>query len=149
MKKVKVVCPYDGKVAKLVTGKRIYPHRSELHHRFFWLCPKCGAYVGTHAGSKVHKPLGRLANAELRKAKVAAHEAFDWLWKSGKSSRQDAYTWLAGAMGMSIQECHIGMFNERQCYEVVSIMSRRKDEILDDGDMSPYKTWRNWRGNQR
>lgn len=95
-------CPYCDKNAKLVTGKEIYPHRTDLYGKFFWLCADCDAYVGCHPVTKHNKcasnPLGRLANAELRKAKMKAHASFDPIWKSGCKSRADAYKWLAESL---------------------------------------------------
>lgn len=69
---MKVVCDYCGADAKLVTGDVIYPHRHDLRARRFWQCVPCDAYVGTHANSLNHHPLGRLANAELR----VEHESY-------------------------------------------------------------------------
>lgn len=68
----KVECPYCLKLADLVTGERIYPHRADLHSLQFYLCSDCNAYVGCHKRSN-GAPLGRLANAELRAAKNKAH----------------------------------------------------------------------------
>ena len=65
------------------------------------------------------KPLGRLANAELRQWKQRAHAAFDPVWKARHMSRRDAYAWLAGQMGIKPQDCHIGMFDVNQCRAVV------------------------------
>lgn len=96
--------------AKRATGARIYPHRPDLHHKQFWLC-RCGAYCGSHADGR---PLGSPAGAETRKARMAAHAAFDRLWKSGRTSRGRAYEWLADAMRLPPEEAHIGMFTRQQ-----------------------------------
>ena len=112
-------CPYCGRPASLVTGKEIYPHRSDLNHLNFYQCKPCAAYVGTHKGT--FKPLGRLANAELRKAKIAAHAAFDPIWRSNNMSRGAAYKWLANQLGMTRDECHIGMFDLDQCQKVIAV----------------------------
>jgi len=57
-------CDYCQQQAKLVTGDIIYPHRPDLYSKKIWHCEPCRAWVGTHKGTV--KPLGRLANAELR-----------------------------------------------------------------------------------
>lgn len=67
------------------------------------------------------QPLGRLANAELRKAKIAAHAAFDSLWKTTALTRSDAYTWLAEQLELAPKDCHIGMFDVEQCKQVVRV----------------------------
>ena len=66
-------------------------------------------------------PMGRLANAELRSAKQAAHAAFDPIWKSGFLSRRAAYTWLADVLGIPFDQCHIGEFDLQRCRQVVGI----------------------------
>jgi hypothetical protein len=125
-------CPYCGQPAKLVGGDAIYPHRSDLFDLAFWQCAPCDAYVGCHkkgvtflmnkrqVRSDGTIPLGRLANAQLRKAKSAAHAAFDPLWKSGRMTRREAYAWLATTLGISSDNCHIGMMDADACQAVVS-----------------------------
>ena len=126
-------CPYCYSDASLVTGKHIYPHRADLHGLMFWACKPCDAYVGCHkkhalmviAGRRVVSdgtvPLGRLANAELRKAKQAAHAAFDPMWKEQGMSRREAYSWLAHQLGIRVDDCHIGEFNVDQCNRVAML----------------------------
>lgn len=114
----KVNCDYCGRRAELVDSKVIYGR--EYGHKV-WLCRPCLAYVGCHKGTD--KPLGRLANAELREWKKRAHAAFDPLWQYGrfKGYRQAAYSWLASRMGLPVEQTHIGMFDVAQCKRVVSI----------------------------
>jgi hypothetical protein len=126
-------CPYCSTQAALVTGQHVYPHRPDLFGLKFWACTPCDAYVGCHKegawmkinGMKVVSdgtlPLGRLANAELRQAKQAAHAAFDPLWKAQGMTRRDAYSWLARQLGIRFDDCHIGMFDVDQCNNVVSL----------------------------
>ena len=112
-------CDYCGNSAALVDGSVIYPHRPDLYHKWFYRCEPCGAFVGCHPNTK--SALGRLANAELRKAKMAAHAAFDPIWKSGKKRRGSAYAWLADQLGIKQQDCHIGMFDVATCKRVIEI----------------------------
>ena len=70
-------------------------------------------------------PLGRLANAELRAAKQRAHAAFDRLWRSGEIERREAYAWLAGVLGISGANCHIGLFDVDGCEAVIAAVSAR------------------------
>lgn len=110
------ICPYCNQFSELVTGKTIYPHRKDLYKLKFFLCEPCDAYVGCHGTSE--QPLGRLANASLRKAKSAAHRAFDPIWKQKHMSRSKAYKWLSNVLGIEAKDCHIGMFDEDQCSRV-------------------------------
>jgi hypothetical protein len=108
----------------------IYRLRSDhLYRRDYgpvWECAPCQAWVGCHPDGK---PLGRLANASLRRAKQAAHAAFDPKWHaiqreeqcSKSRARGVAYKWLADHLGIDVRDCHIGMFDEVQCQRVVEI----------------------------
>ena len=82
-----------------------------------YLCRNCGAYVGVHKGTD--KPLGRLADAELRRWKMAAHNAFDPIWKYGKfrHRRNAAY---------AVEQTHSGMFDVAQCQQVIQIMNNER-----------------------
>lgn len=116
-------CPYCNETAILVTGHQIYPHRTDLHTKYFWHCPPCDAYVGCHP--QTTNPLGRLANAELRKAKMAAHAAFDPIWQSEDMTRSEAYAWLSSTLGIKTDDCHIGMFDVDICDRVVAACKER------------------------
>lgn len=121
-------CPYCGLTAVIVGGDIIYPHLPHFAGRRFWKCFSCGdAYVGCHPGSD--KPLGRLANKDLRLAKTHAHAAFDPLWEakmerdkiSKGEARSRAYRWLASQLGIDPKDCHIGMMDIQACRRVVLI----------------------------
>jgi hypothetical protein len=121
-----VICDYCGKEADYVTGFVIYRSRHDLHHKHFWFCKPCEAYVGCHGESD--KPLGRLAKADLRSAKILAHASFDRLWRGDLprfSSRSAAYAWLGMKLGKSKDECHIGMFDLATCNTVVRICNEK------------------------
>lgn len=122
-------CIHCGSIAKKSTGKKIYPHRSDLWKKKMWKCPKCpDAYVGCYPNSEI--ALGSCANAELRPLRSAAHLAFDQLWKSNgpnsKSSmtRSYAYVWLATHMRIDEKDCHISLFTVEQCQRVIQIMKQ-------------------------
>jgi hypothetical protein len=122
-----VDCPYCGKSAGLVDSADIYGKS----YGMVWTCPPCDAWVGVHKNDGKNRPLGTLANAETRHARKMAHERFDPLWKSrlrkGKSKnklRGEAYTWLAGHLGIPVTECHIGLFDLKTCVRVIEICVR-------------------------
>lgn len=81
MKLKDVICPYCNSVSELVTGDTIFKNRSDLTDKYYYLCSPCNAYIGTIKGTKT--PLGRLADASLRKAKVDLHSIFDPLYMQG------------------------------------------------------------------
>lgn len=118
----RVNCPYCGDRATLVDSVEVYGHS----YGFIWLCRPCGAWVGVHANSPTFQPLGRLANASLRRAKMKAHAAFDPLWRrppnaAQPGARKRAYAWLAAAMELPVKATHIGAFDEEQCARVVEL----------------------------
>ncbi len=125
----RIMCDYCGLPAQPVNGGAIYPHRPDLHAKVFWLCRPCGAYVGVHKGTVT--PLGRLANADLRAAKIAAHGAFDSLWRGRKMQRSEAYAWLSVALGIDPSRCHIGMMDVADCHRVVRAVRDRDREMED------------------
>lgn len=118
-----VTCQYCNGQAKLVYGDFIYPHRKDLKNKAFYHC--CNghesAYVGCHPGTI--KPLGVLANRELRKAKSAAHNEFDAIWRGGTMKRKQAYKWLAKQLSIPENETHIGMFTIEQCTQVCVVVN--------------------------
>lgn len=109
----------------------------------------CQAWVGCHPGTE--NPLGGLANAELRKAKQAAHAVFDPIWRNavedgnrGKARRK-AYRWLAGSLGIPEKQCHIGYMDVDQCMRTVEACKARSDPgaappILEPGE-TPWITF--------
>lgn len=129
-----ILCDYCGLPAKLVTGREIYAHRVDLASKNFWNCSPCGAWVGCHPGTL--NPLGRLADTALRAAKQRAHAAFDPIWQKECAgtgfkgrARRSAYAWLADAMGMKPEDCHVGKLDVAECDRVVELCRVR---IIDE-----------------
>lgn len=110
-----VKCPYCGKQAEFVDSIEIYGKS----YGMAYLCRGCDAYVGCHKGTD--KPLGRLANHELRKWKMRAHAAFDLLWKCRFMRRWQAYAWLADELNVPAEQCHIGMFDVDMCQKAIDV----------------------------
>jgi len=128
---VNPVCPYCGEESKQVTGITLYPHLEQFAEKIFYHCKPCDSRVGCHPGTD--KPLGTLANNDLRLRRNYAHKHFDRLWKEGyMKSRIHSYLWLAIAMDIPPKFCHIGHFNEEQCLEVARLSKAKLLEILND-----------------
>lgn len=131
---MKMNCPYCGGGVTLRDSAVVY-RRS---YGPMWICdryPACDAYVGCHKGTE--KPLGRLANKELRDAKMAAHSAFDPMWKTPsisrtpKQMRSIAYRWLAEQLGLDAKKCHIGLFDAETCRRVVEACEKYKEALCE------------------
>lgn len=121
------ICPYCGETTKLVKGDEIYCGREALKDIPFYECLPCDAHVGCHKGTT--NPMGSPANYELRKARNAAHKAFDSIWKNPKITkmcRADAYSWLSRQTRIPYKECHIGMMDVKQCNLTVTIVTQYK-----------------------
>lgn len=118
-----VACKYCRRDAELHGGLAVYPDRKDLADRRFWVCWPCNAWVGCHADTD--KPLGDLADESLRDARIAAHAAFDPVWKEGRLSRPDAYAWLSQAMRIPRERCHIGMMELEECRQVGQLVYER------------------------
>lgn len=112
-------------------GPAIFNPRSDhVYQRDYgpiWHCVPCKAWVNCHKGTMT--PLGRLANAVLRGAKIRTHAAFDPFWQakmrrnglSKRHARGKGYAWLAAQLGIPPADCHIGMFDEAECARVVEV----------------------------
>ena len=122
-----LICPYCGQPAVKMSSTVVYGAGRDYGP--IWACIPCQAWVGCN--KMTGAPLGRLADAGLRKWKQKAHAAFDPLWdrlmktlQGGKTKcRESAYHWLADKMLLPREECHIGMFDEVRCLKVIEACS--------------------------
>jgi hypothetical protein len=73
-----------------------------------------------------------LVSPETHAARIAAHDAFDRLWKGGTFSRGEGYRRLQIAMGMTSKECHISQMTAEQAARVVEIV--RGGRLLELAD---------------
>ena len=122
------ICPYCKSKTKVVTETEIYGREYKGHKMI--ACanfPECDSYVGTH---KDGRPLGRLANKQLREMRTAAHEKFDALWKSGEVTRDQAYIWLANKLEIPDEYCHFGWFKLTTAIKVYWWLKTTEREIL-------------------
>ena len=106
------LCPYCGNKPVLCDSSEVY---NGLSVGPIFLCRPCDAWVRYHPGN----PIGRLANAELRAAKRAAHVAIDGLRQDRAISRIEAYSLLARHLGIHRDACNIALFDVNECYAVV------------------------------
>ena len=90
-------CRFCTGEVKLVNNAQFYGGR-EYGWPLAYCCACCGARVGTHPGTDI--PLGTLADDHTMKARIAAHDAFDPLWK-GKTPLHRAMAYKALAKAMS------------------------------------------------
>lgn len=117
-----IVCDCCGSHRiRLTTELAIYRNQHTawglLYH-----CTVCTALVGVHSGTS--RPLGTLANKRNRKLRSYAHKFFDKLWKNGHLTRPNAYLRLAHTLNIEKDKCHIAMFNEIECQNVIDFCKK-------------------------
>ena len=121
------ICPYCGSKTRVTDEFEIYGRSYSGRKQI--VCenyPKCDAHVGCHDSGK---PLGRLANKELREAKKRAHEYFDVLWKFEGMKRTEAYKRLSNYLGLPKKYTHIGMFGVETCNKVIEFSKIESQQI--------------------
>lgn len=108
-------CPYCFEEVPWVENSAIYGRRYGKSYMCYY-CKPCDAYVGCHNNTK--KPLGTMANKELREWRVKAHAHIDPVWKEGKRSRGDVYFILSSILGKQI---HIGESDIETCKRILEV----------------------------
>ena len=101
-------------------------HHDEVYGREYgewpWMlrCETCEATVGLHPFTNI--PLGTLATKVMRKARIAAKEAFYAAMTAKGLTKDEGYAWLTKTLELkSAKECHIGLFGVEQCKKVVQV----------------------------
>lgn len=113
------ICNLCGGPVRLTSNAEVYGGRTYGSGKCY-ICDSCGAYVGTHK-PRPDEAMGILADAPMRSMKRAAHELFDARWTT-QSERADQYAWLAGELGIAIQDCHFGYFDKQMLYKAILVM---------------------------
>lgn len=105
-----LICPECGAAMVFKPVSRFGP---------FYGCVRFPVCRATHGAHPDGAPLGTPAGTEVKAARIAAHAAFDVLWKDGYLRRKACYARMARALGMTRHECHIGSFGIEECSRVV------------------------------
>ena len=83
MKQKPIKCPYCHANASLRPASVVYGLNRRSQGKFLYLCdrwPACDAYVSAH--DRTHRPMGTLANGDLRHKRILAHRALEQLRQS-------------------------------------------------------------------
>jgi hypothetical protein len=111
--------------ANLKTGNIVYNNRPDLKHLYFWVCPNCYNFVGTHKTSKTHKPFGFIPTPHLKAARKHIHGLLDPLWKKGKCKRVELYKKISDVLGWEYHTAEIKSIDEaRKVYKIVLEIKR-------------------------
>lgn len=121
-KQTEVFCPYCGRRAVLRPITYVIGENRRIFDpdQMVYVCsayPACNAYVA--ANKKNLRPLGSLADGELRNLRIQAHRALRSLWQNGYLSEKDAYHWLSGKLGLPEKDTHIAKFSHYRCKETI------------------------------
>lgn len=129
---VQIECGYCHALPIRMTGKDLFPDRSDLVVRHYLVCRNCDAWVGCHPGTWT--PYGELADPHLRQIRRQAHDAFDGIWRAAAVkaqcpeaiSRSAAYAWLSGWL----HKAHIAGMNIDQCTALIDACTRSSPDLL-------------------
>lgn len=119
-------CRYCGMDVELVSNAEIYG-REYGDWPYAYLCRCCDAYVGVHPHTDI--PLGVLADRFLRSARKAHKRYFLDLQRRANWSRKEAYTFLAGELGIPVSSCHWGWFEIEDCEKAGAICRNKLEEL--------------------
>lgn len=121
-------CPNCSGPIEIVNNSVIYGGKAYGEWPWALHCKSdvCDSFVGLHPFTGI--PLGTLANKLTRAARKTAKALFNPLWENGgPMTRDEAYAWLAQAMGIADGEkCHIGWMDYRQCQRATRAILERK-----------------------
>lgn len=127
-------CPYCHGPISLVNNAQIYG-RSYGVWPWAYRCDdrECGSHIGLHPYTSI--PLGTIANAELRAARMAVKVVFNPIWRNHGAysvQRSKAYTWLAEQLGIPKAQCHIGWFDLAMCARATALCRLYKGDVATE-----------------
>lgn len=93
---------------------------------YIYRCKQCGAYTGTHK-SNPRKPLGILADAEMRKLRCKCHSIFDHRWHNRKE-RSEEYRKLAARLGLPEEECHFAKMDKETLKKALEVLEEGRNK---------------------
>lgn len=136
-------CPYCGSPALCRPASIVHGSSVLEKGRYLYICshwPECDSYVAAHKKDK--RPMGNLANKELRHKRMLAHRALEELQQARHMEKWAVYLWLQGHLNLNEEQAHIGLFSEQMCEQVISLCRQairtstgstaRKEGIDDD-----------------
>ena len=122
MKRTQIKCPYCHANASLRPASIVYGLNKRSKGKYIYLCdrwPACDAYVSTHGRTK--KPMGSLANGDLRHKRILAHQALAELQQYRHMKKWEVYVWLQAKLGLHEHQAHIGEFSDVMCEQVIKM----------------------------
>lgn len=93
--------------------------------------PKCDAYVSAHKNNL--RPMGTLANGELRHKRIIAHRALEAYRTKTRMSKWSIYLWMQGKLRLDARHTHIAMFTEEQCDQLIIECNKALQKLTVEG----------------
>ena len=130
----RLYCPYCGRQAVLRPATYVYGERNLDPENYLYVCggyPACDSYIGVH--KKSLRPMGTLADGNLRHKRIEAHRALNEVINAGVMTKHGLYIWLQNRLCLSETEMHIGKFSYFRCEETIreckKLMEQNKIKI--------------------
>lgn len=130
----RLYCPYCGRQAVLRPATYVYGERNLDPENYLYVCggyPACDSYIGVH--KKSLRPMGTLADGNLRHKRIEAHRALNEVINAGVMTKHGLYIWLQNRLCLSETEMHIGKFSYFRCEETIreckKLMAQNKIKI--------------------
>ncbi len=122
MKKETVFCPYCHSKAILRSAHFVHNKNTVVTGKHLYVCanwPACDAYVSAHNHNL--RPMGVLANGELRNQRILAHRALERYRKETGMTRRELYIWLRTKLELAESDAHVAAFTGDQCSQVIRL----------------------------
>ena len=85
-------CPYCKRPGVLRPAAYVYGDNNLDPEKYLYVCsgyPSCDSYIGAH--KKSMRPMGTMADSNLRNKRIEAHRALDAIWKNGYMTKHSTY----------------------------------------------------------
>lgn len=129
MKREIVKCPYCGAYAMKRPASVVYGEVARVKNGYLYVCsrwPACDAYVSAHR--KSGRPMGTLANGDLRHKRIMAHKALEEFRRRHHMEKWEAYLWLQARLGLGKEQTHIAKFSDFLCEQVIEVCTIQATE---------------------
>ena len=133
MKKVNIKCPYCNSPAVLRPASAVFGRNVKSKGSYLYVCshwPKCDAYVSAHKNNL--RPMGTLANGELRHKRIIAHRALEAYRTKTRMSKWGIYLWMQGKLRLDARHTHIAMFTEEQCDQLIKECNKALRKLSEE-----------------
>lgn len=118
-----IICNICGSTnVNLVSNSYIYG-KEYGKYPYVYLCSNCKAYVGVHPNNK---PLGILADDEMRTLRKQCHDLFDKKWNT-KKERTEQYNVLGSKLGLEKGKCHFSWMNKNELRNAIKELNNGSD----------------------